>query len=203
VRIVIATNNRKKFEEIAAVLEDSGIQAVPLAEAGFVGDLPEETADSFEGNARLKAEAVCSVLDEAALADDSGLMVDALGGKPGVLSARYAGVGAGDAANNRKLLEELKSVPESKRTAKFVCVIAVARPGLPRKETQVFTGEVKGRILFEPRGKGGFGYDPLFYCPELGKTFAEAPAWKARVSHRVRALEKAVEFLKKEGGRER
>lgn len=199
-RIVIATNNRKKFEEIAGAMEGTGIQAVSLAEAGFVGDLPEETADSFEGNARLKAEAVCSVLDEPALADDSGLMVDALGGKPGVLSARYAGVGAGDAANNRKLLEELKSVLESKRTAKFVCVMAVARPG---QETRVFTGEVKGRILFEARGKGGFGYDPLFYCPELGKTFAEAPAWKARVSHRVRALEKAVEFLKKEGGHER
>jgi XTP/dITP diphosphohydrolase len=200
-RLVAATGNKKKLEEIKAALKGTGVEVILARDAGYECDLPVETEDSFEGNAAIKAEAVAEALGVSALADDSGLVVLSLNGAPGVTSARYAGVEHDDAANNRKLLEEMKDVPEGKREAKFVCVMALARP---RKKTRFFTGEVKGRILFEPRGTSGFGYDPLFYSPELKKTFAEVPAGKAQISHRVRALEKVVAFLKKEashGGR--
>ena len=193
-KLVAATGNMKKLEEIKAALKGTGIEAVSKREAGYTWDLPAETKDTFEGNAAIKAEAVAEALNVAALADDSGLMVLSLKGAPGVTSARYAGVEHDDAANNRKLLEEMKDVPEGKREAKFVCVMALAHP---RKKTRFFTGEVKGRILFEARGTSGFGYDPLFYSPELKKTFAEVPAGKAQISHRVRALEKVVAFLTK------
>ena len=193
--LVAATGNMKKLAEIKAALKGTGIEVASMREAGYTCDLPEETGDTFEGNAAIKAEAVAEALGVAALADDSGLMVLALNGAPGVMSARYAGKQGDDAANNRKLLEEMKNVPEGKREAKFVCVMALARPW---KKTLFFTGEVKGRILFEPRGTSGFGYDPLFYSPELKKTFAEVPSGKAEISHRVRALERVVAFLKKE-----
>ncbi|HHN47134.1 MAG TPA: hypothetical protein ENN09_06810, partial [Planctomycetes bacterium] len=132
-----------------------------------------------------------------ALADDSGLQVDVLNGAPGVLSARYAGTGAGDDANIARLLREMDGVPEELRTARFVCVMALAHPDC---ETLFFRGETEGLILAERRGSGGFGYDPVFFSPELGGTFAEDTAGKARVSHRVRALEKLLAHLKSRPG---
>src|SRR5262249_22051489 len=127
------------------------------------------------------------------LADDTGLEVDALGGAPGVRSARFAGPGASYAQNRAKLLEDLRSVPEAKRTARFRCVIAIARPG---EVVAKFDGTVEGRILDAPRGESGFGYDPLFLVPELGRTLAELDAdEKNHVSHRARALQRAKGFL--------
>jgi XTP/dITP diphosphohydrolase len=158
----------------------------------------EETGATFAANAALKAEAVRDAAALPALADDSGLCVDALAGAPGVRSARFAGEAATDAQNNALLLERLQAVPEAERTARFVCVLALAVPG---RETQFVEGTAEGRILRTPRGAGGFGYDPLFFSPELGQTFAEAPAeQKHRVSHRGRALAALRRVLEDAGG---
>jgi len=195
VKLIVATGNKHKLDEISAAMTDCGVEIISMREAGFKGHLPEENANDFEGNAAIKAEAVAEMLNEQAIADDSGLVVDALDGRPGVKSARYAGPEADYAANNARLLWEMADVPADKRTARFVCVIALARPG---RETLFFRGEAEGIILTEHRGEGGFGYDPLFYSPELGCTFAENAAGKPRVSHRGRALAKLVEFIKQE-----
>ncbi|MDX8401257.1 MAG: RdgB/HAM1 family non-canonical purine NTP pyrophosphatase [Mariprofundaceae bacterium] len=182
-RIVVASNNLKKRAEIEAILGPLGVRLVPAADTRMVE--VEEDAPDFAGNARKKAEAFAAANRLPALADDSGLCVDALGGAPGVRSARFAGEHATDAENNALLLQRLQGA--GNRRARFVCALHLAfwdtRPPLTAE------GRVEGEILNAPQGAGGFGYDPLFFCPEIGKSFAEAdPAEKARVSHRGRAL---------------
>jgi XTP/dITP diphosphohydrolase len=182
--LVFATRNRGKLVELRELLP--GIEVRSLDE---LGDVPEvvEDQDTFAGNAAKKAREVAGL---PALADDSGLEVDALGGAPGVWSARYAGEGQGDAANNAKLLAALAGVPPERRTARFRAVLALADPRGPLGD-RVLTadGTCEGVILDAPRGTGGFGYDPLFFAPELGRTFAEAGVGsKSELSHRARAM---------------
>ncbi|MGQ9513426.1 XTP/dITP diphosphatase [Thermodesulfitimonas sp.] len=191
-RIVVATTNQGKLREIEEILAPLGLSVISLAAYPGFPEIEEDGA-TFEENAVKKARLTAAFTGETALADDSGLEVDYLGGAPGVRSARFAGEPKNDAANNAKLLRLLAGVPWEKRTARFRCVIAVATP-----EGQVATAEgtCEGFILAEPRGTGGFGYDPLFYFPEYGKTFAElSPEEKNRVSHRARALAKVEELL--------
>jgi XTP/dITP diphosphohydrolase len=183
--IVLATGNRHKVEEVREILADTGVGVRALSE--FPGVQPAvEDGTTFEENAIKKAESAAAQTARAAMADDSGLTVDALDGAPGVYSARYAGRDGDHAANNAKLLDDMKDVPASERSARFVCVIAVAAPG---RKTQTFRGTVEGRILTELTGEAGFGYDPLFYSDELGSAFAQASSrGKNAVSHRGRAL---------------
>jgi len=192
---VVATRNLGKLREIAAIL-----RALPLTVRGLE-EFPEvraveETGSTFEENACLKASAVARATGLLTLADDSGLAVDALSGRPGVLSARYAGEGAGDEALCRKVLAELAGVPGERRQARFGCVVAAARPsGI----IWTVEGTCSGYITEEMRGAGGFGYDPIFYYPPLGRTFAElTPAQKNAVSHRGRAFTLAQERLARE-----
>ena len=158
--------------------------------------MPEvvEDGDTFEANAMKKAEVTSRILNCPVVADDSGLVVDALDGAPGVYSARYAGPEANDAANNRKLLQALKDVPVEKRGAMFVCVMALAVPGA---ETRTVRGTCSGWITQQPRGENGFGYDPLFYLPERGCTMGElSPSEKNRISHRAQATQLLLGLLK-------
>ncbi len=194
-RLLLATTNAGKLRELRALVEPLGIQVVS---PGDFPDRPalavEETGNTFEENARLKAHACSKYYGLTALADDSGLAVDALGGAPGVRSARYAGDGASDAENVRKLLDALKDVPDESRSAAFVCVLCLAQPdGTDR----LFRGECKGTITRQPRGEGGFGYDPVFMHPDFrGRTFAEiSPAGKNSVSHRGAAMTRLTQFL--------
>lgn len=193
-RIVLATRNTKKGREMAELLAPpwepspwlARLQVRTLVESP---DLPEtvEDAATFAGNASKKAQEAARALAAWVIADDSGLAVDALGGAPGVFSARYAGVHGDDEANNRKLLEALDSVPDPRRGAAFVCALAVADPsGAIVLEAE---GRCRGRITRELRGEGGFGYDPLFLIPEYHKTFGElGPLVKHQLSHRARAF---------------
>lgn len=190
--VVIATNSPNKVEEIREILKGSGFRILSAAD---VQNLPEVREDglTFEENARKKALTIAKLTGRLTLADDSGLQVDALNKRPGVHSARYAGENATPRENNRKLLEELKDVPVKKRTARFVCVIAIARPS---GKVSVVEGKCEGVIAKELRGAEGFGYDPLFIVPDHGKTFAElGSAIKNKISHRAIALEKAKEIL--------
>lgn len=190
--VVLATNNVHKAQEIRAILQGIPYQVLAGADFDSFPD-PEENGASLEENARLKAAAVHVATGLWSLADDSGLEVDALHGAPGVISARFAGPGCTFADNNRKLLELMQEVPEEKRTARFHCVAALARSST---EIMIFDGVVEGVIAHEERGRGGFGYDPVFYVPELGCTFAEASADdKNRLSHRGRAFRKVREYL--------
>jgi XTP/dITP diphosphohydrolase len=157
--------------------------------------MPEsrETADSFAGNAAIKALAAANHTGELAIADDSGLVVDALGGAPGVYSSRFAGEGATDEERNAKVLDLMKDVPDDKRTARFVAVAAVAEPG---RLIGTAEGAIEGTITREPRGTNGFGYDPIFYIPELGRTMAElSPEEKNEISHRGKAFRAAKAIL--------
>jgi XTP/dITP diphosphohydrolase len=194
--IVLATRNKKKIEEIRRITADLPITVLSLDN---FPDCPEtvEDKDTFEGNAIKKAMEIFQCTGKAALADDSGLEVDALGGAPGVYSARYAGEdGEGnDVRNYQKLLAELKDVPEEKRDARFVCCMAFV---LPDGSVKTFLGYAKGRIGWEPRGPGGFGYDPVFVPEGHKKTFSEMSGdEKDRLSHRGKALEKLAEYLHK------
>jgi XTP/dITP diphosphohydrolase len=194
--IVIASRNAKKLKELERIAQAAGLDVrfLPLDHWPDVPTAPEEEA-TFAGNARAKALWYARATDQICLADDSGLEVDALGGAPGVHSARYAGPDANDAANRAKLLEALRDVPEGRRGARFRCAIALAD-----EEGVIFEadGATAGVILAAERGAGGFGYDPLFLSTELGKTFAEAdPAGKDRVSHRGRALAALLDFLRR------
>jgi XTP/dITP diphosphohydrolase len=184
-RWVLATLNSGKVREFAAALEGTGIR---LAAAGDLGldRFPPETGATYEENALGKAGFAAAKLGRVALADDSGLEVDALGGAPGVRSARFGGPGLTDGERIAHLLDRLKHVPLPQRTARFVSVVVVAAPS---GAVATFTGRTEGVILLGPRGDGGFGYDPVFRSVELGVTFAEATlAEKQRVSHRGRAL---------------
>lgn len=191
-RLILATNNAHKVRELRAILS-SRFDALSLREARVEMDV-EETGDTFAENAVLKAEAASRHTGCAALADDSGLMVDALGGAPGVRSARYAGDAHDDAMNNALLLANLKAMPQP-WNAQFVCAIALARPG---RQTVVVEGRVRGRIVESPRGRDGFGYDPLFEY-ETGETFAQMnEAQKNIISHRARAMEALLLALEEE-----
>ena len=191
---VMASFNIHKCREAAEILAPFGITLLSLD--AFPGaPVPPEDHDTFEGNAIQKAESALAHTRLAAVADDSGLVVDALGGAPGVRSARFAGPDATDEDNNRLLLERLANVPDDQRTAAFVCAIALVEPD---GTTRTFVGETRGRILRSPHGAGGFGYDPLFLSDELGVAFGEAPAArKNEVSHRGRALRTLAEAIAK------
>lgn len=199
--ILIATSNAGKLRDFAAAAAEHGIAVAALPNFSSLPQVPEDQP-TFEANARKKAEAYSRFAPGAiVLADDSGLEVKALGGAPGVRSARYAAhsaeENASDDANNARLLDELQNVPDYERQAQFVCLIVAAREG---NTLATFRGEAQGVILHAPRGAGGFGYDPLFYFPPLGKTFAElSAAEKARVSHRGQAFRKFLEWMEKSG----
>jgi XTP/dITP diphosphohydrolase len=190
VKIYCATGNAGKLREFRLAGELLHIDIEPLAELKSI-PAPEENGATFEANARLKAEYYSRFAPGPLFADDSGLEVDALSGEPGVHSARFAGPHATDDANNRLLLERLGG--EANRTGRFVCVIALAEAG---KVRQTFRGEVEGEILREGRGKGGFGYDPLFYYPPFGCSFGEVDGPKKfDVSHRGKALRALLKYL--------
>ena len=185
-RLLLATRNAHKLAEIRAMLP--GVDLVGTDAFPGVPD-PAETGATFEENARIKAEAWRDATGLPALADDSGLEVEALGGAPGVLSARYAGTHGDTAANNAKLLRALEGVPAERRGARFVCALALALPG---GATRTLRGECRGRIVEAGRGAGGFGYDPLFVPEGEALTFGELPVeTKARLSHRARAFAEA------------
>lgn len=191
--LVLATGNFGKVKELRAMLGDR-FDVRSMREMGAEMDV-EETGETFEENALLKAEALMRATGCAALADDSGLLVDALGGRPGVYSARYAGVHGDDEANNQLLLKELADTPEP-RTARYAAAVALCRPG---HEPLVAFGTCEGSILREYRGDGGFGYDPLFYSDDLQMTLAEAsPEAKNAISHRARAVQKLLKMLEDE-----
>jgi XTP/dITP diphosphohydrolase len=190
VKIYCATGNQGKLREFRLAGELLGIEVKPLDRLDSI-PAPEENGSTFEDNARLKAEYYSRFAPGPLFADDSGLVVDALGGEPGVNSARYAGPGATDETNNRLLLERLRDNP--RRTGRFVCVIALANNGEVR---QTFRGEVEGEILHEARGPGGFGYDPLFYYPPFNCSFGEMDGPKKfDISHRGKALRALFGFL--------
>jgi len=185
-KITLATKNRGKAVEIREILRGIDAELMTLEDFPQIV-MPPERGDTFRENAVEKARFVAAATGTVALADDSGLEVDSLGGRPGVLSARYAGVGAADKDNVTKLLKELEGVPFEKRKARFVCVIAIAGPGV---EEAAFEGTLEGYISTRPSGRGGFGYDPVFFIPGEKKTAAELELGeKNRISHRARALE--------------
>jgi XTP/dITP diphosphohydrolase len=189
-KIYCATGNPGKLREFQLAAQLLNIDMQPLPDLKSIA-APEETGATFEENAILKAEYYSRFASCPLFADDSGLAVDALNGAPGVYSARYAGRGANDAANNTLLLERLAN--QSNRNARFVCVIALAESG---KADRTFRGEVEGQILPEARGPGGFGYDPLFYYPPFGCSFGEVDdARKFTVSHRGNALRAMLQYL--------
>jgi XTP/dITP diphosphohydrolase len=195
VRLVVATGNAHKLTEIRAILDGLPVQLVPMHELGVPE--PVEDGETFEANALIKARACVAATGLAALADDSGLEVDALGGAPGVRSARYAGGSTDDGANNAKLVAALADVPDAGRRARFVCVAVVVTPN---GREQVAHGAMEGRIVDVPRGSNGFGYDPHFVSDAGGgRTNAElAPAEKDAISHRgaaFRALRPGLERL--------
>ncbi len=192
-KLIVATRNKGKILEINALL--AGLVDQVSSAADFA-DFPETVEDgaTFEENALKKAREASNFSGLPALADDSGLVVDALDGRPGVFSARYAGVGADDAANNARLLNECESIPEEHRQAAFVCVLAFVTP---EGVEQLFTGRVAGRILSEARGGAGFGYDPLFLVDGFERSMAELElAEKNAVSHRAQAFHKFREYIK-------
>jgi XTP/dITP diphosphohydrolase len=191
-RILLATTNRGKVEEIRELLADSGKIVVGLDEVGAVGDV-EETGTTFGENALIKARHYHSITDMVTIADDSGLEVEALMGLPGIRSARYAGPGATDQERIEKLLSELKGRTENERSARFVCAAGVVW----QTGQRLFIEEVSGTILTGPKGTNGFGYDPIFYYPVLGKTFAElSREEKCRISHRGKAFQRLALWLK-------
>ena len=193
-KLLLATNNKGKVREYKHMLKDLPFELVSPAEVGINTEV-DEIGESLEENARLKATTLARESKLLTLADDSGLEVDALGGEPGRLSARYAGEGASDEDRVNYLLSRLKDVPEGKRSARFRCVIAIA---MPDDEVELCSGECEGVITLEPRGEKGFGYDPIFYLPELDKTMAELSLEeKNKVSHRGRAAREAIKLLRR------
>lgn len=204
-RLYLATGNLHKVEELSRLFAEAGMDAMllPAMEAGGMPPV-EETEESFLGNARLKAKALRERVPPASwvLAEDSGLEVAALGGEPGVRSARYAGPDATDAENRARLLERLTGVPASERKARFVCVMVLLGPsGGKGGSEMIFEGSCPGKIVERERGEGGFGYDPLFVPDGLEETFAEAdPALKNRLSHRGEACRKLLDWMRRNPG---
>ncbi|MGG3720943.1 XTP/dITP diphosphatase [Bacillus subtilis] len=189
---IIATHNPGKVKEFKEILEPRGYDVKSLAEIGFTEEI-EETGHTFEENAILKAEAVAKAVNKMVIADDSGLSIDNLGGRPGVYSARYAGEQKDDQANIEIVLSELKGIEKEQRTARFRCALAVSIPG---EETKTVEGHVEGYIAEEPRGEYGFGYDPIFIVKDKDKTMAELTSdEKNKISHRADALKKLSKLL--------
>ena len=185
VKVVLATGNKGKRKEYVQLLDGLGISILMLSDFPELGDV-EEDGETFEENALKKAREVAKFTGYVTIADDSGLSVQALGGRPGVYSARFAGEAAGDAANNAKLLKELEGIDESERSAAFVCSIALVHPS---GRSVTVSGRCEGMITSSPKGEGGFGYDPLFFLPEFGCTMAELSSEvKNGISHRGRAV---------------
>ncbi|WEV71222.1 XTP/dITP diphosphatase [Lactobacillus sp. ESL0785] len=191
--ILFATTNQGKVKELREAFAQAGIESVIKTNVDLDNPpIVDEYGTTFEQNAKLKAHELADFSGMITIADDSGLMVDALDGAPGVHSARYAGEGHNDAQNNAKLLAELGGVPQEKRTAKFNTTIVASRPGQFDRDL-VVSGQCSGQILAVPRGEDGFGYDPLFYVPEKGKTFAQMTLdEKNSLSHRGRAIKKLL-----------
>lgn len=190
-KTLLATHNPGKLVEVRRILGDHLGELIDLSAFPDLGEIPED-GDTFLANARQKAWTAARHTGLVTLADDSGLCVDALGGAPGVFSARYAGPGGDEEKNRRKLLEALKDVEPGQRGAGFVCVIVLANPKTGKEI--IARGECRGEITFSPRGEGGFGYDPLFWVPEMGRTMAElSPEEKNRLSHRGKALKELLE----------
>lgn len=188
--LVIATKNKGKLREFRLILTDAYDEILSLADFDDIPDI-KETGLSFRENAFIKAKTTSDFLGMDAIGDDSGLTVDALGGAPGIYSARYAGEGASDDDNNEKLLSELKE--EKNRSARFICCIALV---LISGIQEFFEGECGGQIIQEKRGESGFGYDPVFYVPQYGKTMAElGPETKNKISHRAIASEKLLSYF--------
>jgi len=191
-KLLLATSNPGKVREYRILLDDLGYEITTLAEEG-IKEVITESGSSYEQNARSKAIAYAKLSQLTALADDSGLEVDALNGEPGIKSARFAGKGATDKDKVSLLLARLSGVPWERRTARFRCVIAIATSG---GQCQICCGECPGIIALEPEGENGFGYDPVFFLPELGKTMAQLPAeTKNQISHRARASQQAHRVL--------
>lgn len=188
-RIIFATGNKGKLREIDDILKDLSIPIVSMKDAGITSE-PDETGVTFEENAIIKAKHAADVLkekDAIYMADDSGLEVDALGGEPGVYSARYMGEDTPYTVKNKNIIDRLDGVENDKRTARFVCVIAAV---LPDGKVVTTRGTIEGKIGYEERGTNGFGYDPIFYLPDMSVSTAElSPDEKNRISHRGRALE--------------
>jgi XTP/dITP diphosphohydrolase len=194
-QIVLASRNKKKTEEVAALLAPAGFEVIPVTQ---FPDVPEvvEDGDTFAANAAKKATEVAVALQQWVIGEDSGLQVDALQGAPGIYSARYSGENATDERNNAKLMEELQGVPAEKRTAGYVCSIALSNPG--GQVRLAVEGTCRGQITTEARGNGGFGYDPYFLIPEFHRTFGELSALvKHQLSHRARAFARFVPELQK------
>lgn len=193
-KLIFATGNEGKMREIRMIMGEIGLEILNMKEAGIL-ITPEENGASFEENARIKARAVAVYTKELVLADDSGLEVDYLNGEPGIYSARYLGENVSYEEKNKDILRRMEGVPEEKRTARFVCAIAAV---LPNGDVLTVREVVEGRIAYEIKGRRGFGYDPIFYVPELGKTTAElSDEEKNRISHRGKALRVMKEELKK------
>lgn len=195
-KILFATGNEGKMQEIRSIMTDLGVTVLSMKEAGISVQI-DENGETFEENAKIKARAAAALADpdSIVLADDSGLEIDALNKEPGVYSARYMGEGTPYSEKNADLLHRLDGVPKEKRTARFVCAISAVFP-----DGREFTVQetVEGLIDYEQKGEGGFGYDPIFYVPEFGKTMAEISAEeKNRISHRGKALELMKEVLKR------
>ena len=197
-RVVLATFNPGKVREILPFFDGLELTVATLADCGIEAPF-EETGATYEENARAKAQHYARLAGSPAVADDSGIEIDALGGRPGPLSARYGGEGLDDASRCRLMLKELSGVEESGRTGRYIAVAAIARPD---GASRLFRGVCEGRILTAARGEGGFGYDPLFYYPPFETTFAQVTQEKKeRVSHRGRAFRQLAEFLRMEAGR--
>jgi len=185
--IIVATQNKGKAKDFAAIFQPYGYNVLTLHDVATDMDI-EETGTTFEENAILKAQALAERLQMFVIADDSGLVIDALNGAPGVYSARYAGLEKSDEANMDKVLGELSQVDDHKRTARFCCAIALAGPNTI---TRTVTGTCEGIIARQKKGENGFGYDPIFFIPELGKMMAElTPEQKSAISHRGNAIKK-------------
>lgn len=192
-KVIIATKNIGKINEFKTFFAAHDIEVVSLFD--FDEEIPdiEETGETFEENAALKAEQISERFQQPVVADDSGLIIDSLGGRPGLYSARYAGEPTNDQANVDKVLEEMKGVPGAERTARFICVLAVARPN---QETIFVTGYCEGHIRTEPKGENGFGYDPIFVPEGYTRTMAELePAEKNQISHRKQAIKQLEKRL--------
>ncbi len=193
-KLIFATGNEGKMKEIRMILGDLDYEILSMKEAGITADIVED-GKTFEENAEIKAKAISKIADCLVLADDSGLEVDYMDKQPGIYSARWMGEDTSYDVKNNKIIENLDGIPDEKRTARFVCAVAAAFP-----DGKVITkrGTIEGIIGYEQRGENGFGYDPIFFLPEYGKTTAElSPEEKNKISHRGRALEQIKEELRK------
>lgn len=191
-KLIFATGNEGKMKEIREILFDLGMEIQSLKDAGIHADIVED-GKSFEENAVIKAKAICEMTKEVVLADDSGLEIDYLNGEPGIYSARYMGEDTSYRIKNQNLIDRLEGVPDEKRTARFVCVIAAAYPDGTVKTAR---GTMEGMIGYEERGENGFGYDPIFFLPEYGCSSAElSMEEKNKISHRGKALRAIKEVL--------